>query len=194
MNNRLAEALNAPLSTPAYIGVTGLLNQMVVTNICTHINVCAERGHSPIVLMINSAGGSPTDGVYLYNFLKMHSAHVVTYNAGNCESAALTAFLGGKVRVSAPNGLFMMHPVTLGSAGPERVGKYEANVQGMRLEEARIDGILKLETKLSDNLLKRRSRTEVYFDANTALKHGIVGQVTTMTAVHGAFVVQVPIV
>src|SRR5262245_32832504 len=88
-------------------------------------------GTHRFVVLISSTGGNVLAGITLYNFLRGIPAEVVTHNMGATNSIAAAVFCAGRLRLSVPHGVFLIHGVT-------------ANFpQGAALEEKQLEERLK---------------------------------------------------
>ena len=63
----------------------------------------------PIVMYLNSGGGSVTAGLALYDTMKHVSAPVYTVCVGHCESMAAILLAAGDRRFAMPNARIMIH-------------------------------------------------------------------------------------
>ena len=68
-----------------------------------------EEKRTPIVLVINSGGGSVLDGVGLMDAIKQSKTPVIGICTGYAMSMAFSIFSVCHVRISMPNAIFMYH-------------------------------------------------------------------------------------
>lgn len=64
---------------------------------------------APIVLHINSGGGSATDGLVLYDMIRALESPVIGLVMGSCMSAALAVLSACDYRIATPHSLFFYH-------------------------------------------------------------------------------------
>ena len=70
-----------------------------------------DNAEKPIIIIVNSPGGSADSGFGIYDMLRFVKPPVVTLTAGLCASAAVIIFLAGEKekRFALPNSRFLIH-------------------------------------------------------------------------------------
>ncbi|BCH22580.1 ATP-dependent Clp protease proteolytic subunit [Mesorhizobium sp. L-8-3] len=208
MNDKIAEALAAgtggavyqfgegPIAD-AYFGFTGDITAHNASRLAANLNDAVfRRGAKRIFLHMNSLGGNSADGFFLYNHIRALPALVCIHNVGNCASAALIVFLAGRVRRAAPTALFMAHPTLAATGqGPQNTGlmsaaKAEGVLDSGRTDDARVQHVLRTETKMPEDLLQKCGHIDVYINAENARAYGIVDEVAELRFPAGSEVVQ----
>jgi len=111
------------------------------------------RGTEPIIVNINSFGGSAVDGFCIYEILKLDKRQIVTLNGGCAMSAALLIYMAGDVRLSFKYSEFMYH-------GPKDYSEfYGADPKNLDIASNQ----LKVMTKDMATLMAEGSKKEVRF-------------------------------
>ncbi len=134
----------------------------------------AVSKRKPIVLYINSPGGSVTSGYALVDAIQLSKTPVYTVNMGICYSMGFLIFLAGHKRFAMPHSTFLMHD---GSSGVfwESTSKLKDRVEFETdaMEKRTKDYILS-RSNLSEKEYEDQYRREWYFYADEGKKHQMV--------------------
>ena len=96
------------------------------------------------------------------------------HNTGTVASIATTIFVGAQRRLCSPNGMFMMHPVTVGAKAQSLAIKpLVESLQAAVADETRTESILRAHTQLPDAILGQRRETDVYIPAPLVPDHKV---------------------
>jgi len=130
----------------------------------------------PISFTISTNGGSVYDALALVDMIESCRTPIYTYAYGSIMSAGLPLFVAGHKRFCGKYTTFMYHEAST------RIDDYGSIINSRTNEinrlETIVDKILIEKTKLNEKILKKwYSEREVYIDANSALKHGIVDKI-----------------
>jgi len=87
----------------------GDIDKSVIERIVLPLTTLAQKSVKPIKLLINSPGGSVTDGQMVVDSILTSKAPVITVALGEAMSAAFDIFLAGDRRIVYPNTVLMMH-------------------------------------------------------------------------------------
>jgi len=147
--------------------------------------VSLEPAIGHVHLLIQSMGGTICDAVFLYNFIWAFPKEITLYNAGSLQSAAVTVFLGAKVRKASKSATFMLHRVTHGTPGSD-LARLESAIRNLRLDEARIESILKQHFTVPESDWTNFRNNELWLSADDALKSGIVTEIADFSPPKGA--------
>lgn len=131
-----------------------------------------EEERKPIVLMINSGGGSVLDGIGLMDAIKQSKTPVIGICAGYAMSMAFAIFSVCHTRISMPNSVFMYHD------GYECVSNTSTKVKDWtafapRLDE-RVDKMIAESSKLTVEYLDSIKEHDNYWFADEMVEKGIV--------------------
>lgn len=134
----------------------------------------AVSKRKPIVLYINSPGGSVTSGYALVDAIQLSKTPVYTVNMGICYSMGFLIFLAGHKRFAMPHSTFLMHD---GSSGVfwESTSKLKDRVEFETdaMEKRTKDYILS-RSNLSEKEYEDQYRREWYFYADEGKKYQMV--------------------
>ena len=127
----------------------------------------------PIILYINSPGGSVTDGYGLIDAIITSKTPVYTVNQGICFSMGFLVFIAGHKRYSMPHAEFLMHDGS--TAGWDSMAKMKDRMdfETKQLEKMTKDYITS-HTKISDEMYDEKYRVEWYFLPEEAKEMGVV--------------------
>jgi len=142
------------------------------SRICKELIALDRLSSDPIVLVINSPGGSVTDGFAIMDVMRTVKAPVITLIVGMAASMAGMISVVGHQRIMAANAYWMGHEMRCG--GYDYYEKYKARTQLFDDLWLRLIEHLKKYTKLSLDDLERLRRGELWLSADEAKKKGIV--------------------
>lgn len=128
----------------------------------------------PIVLYLNSPGGSVTSGFALIDAIRLSKTPVYTVNLGICYSMGFLIFLAGHKRFAMPHSTFLMHD---GSSGAfwESTSKLRDRVEfETDVMEKKTKEYILSRSGLSEKEYAEKYRMEWYFYAEEGKKHGMV--------------------
>ena len=126
-------------------------------------------------IFIHSEGGCPSCAVAIHDLINMcdGSVHVV----GSCFSSALFVLAGSSYRTCGPHAHFMAHDIQHTWAGTDRDLKGYAKY--CRTFKAQLVDMMAKVTKLNERQWRSMlSGPEDYFNADTALKIGLIQGIT----------------
>ena len=136
-----------------------------------------------INLHIDSAGGSITDGVAIYNALRAHSAEVHTYVDGIAASIASVVFLAGDKRYIPENaGVFTHLPMLAEMDMPNRKDLQEAQEHLAKFENV-LSGIYMKHTGADEETVKMWMENDTWFFGQEAVEAGFATDVVDKVAV-----------
>lgn len=127
----------------------------------------------PIIIYINSPGGSVVDGYALIDVMQQSVTPVYTVNQGICASMGFLIFLAGHKRYSMLRSEFLMHDGS--TYGWDSTAKMKDR---MDFETGQIEAMTKKyimdRTKINSDLYDAKYRVEWYFLPEEAKYHGVV--------------------
>lgn len=127
----------------------------------------------PIVLFINSPGGSVTDGFGIIDSLLTSETPVYTVNVASCNSMGLLIYLAGQKRYSMPHSEFLLHEGYSGAF--DSSGKIQDRI---RFEGEQVEAMVKefvtSHTKIAPKEYDKNLRREWYFLPKEGKKLGVV--------------------
>lgn len=127
----------------------------------------------PIVLFINSPGGSVIDGFGLIDAIRESETPVYTVNMAECASMGLFVFLAGVKRFAMPHSTFLMHDGF--SWGGDSTAKLQDR---LKFETEQMAEVIKQyvisTTKITSKMFDKKYRVEWYFMPKEAKEVGVV--------------------
>lgn len=127
----------------------------------------------PIILYINTPGGSVSDGFGLIDAMIASKTPVYTVNQAACYSMGFLIFLAGDKRYSMKNSTFLCHDGSSFAFGSMSKIKDRLEFETIQMEKHIMDYIIS-RTTISKELYKKNYKTEWYMYPDEAKKHGIL--------------------
>ena len=131
----------------------------------------------PIKLHINSYGGSVFAGFGSVDYIRNCAAPVVSVIDGCAASAATIMSVTAHERYMNEHAFMLIHQLSSGMWG-----KFEAMKDDMKNNEmlmAKIIGIYEQHTKIPKSKIKDILKRDLWWDAKTCLKYGLVDDIIT---------------
>lgn len=155
------------------------IDETIVDSIVYHIlkynrddKGLAYEARKPILLYVNTNGGSVPDGYALIDAITTSKTPVYTINQGYCYSMGFLIFISGHQRYSMPNATFLMHDGSSfawdSTAKMKDRVDFEAGQVEMRTKEHIIS-----HTKIDEKLYEEKYRVEWYFYSEEAKQYGV---------------------
>lgn len=154
--------------------LTGEIEDTMSSSICAQLLYLASTGRDPILMYINSPGGSVSAGLAIYDTMNYIKCEVSTICMGICASMAavlLSAGAKGK-RSSLANGEVMIHQPLGGMQGQAKDMEIAAN-HIIRMKN-RLNNILAQNCGKSVNEIAALCDRDYYMDAQEAISLGII--------------------
>ena len=160
--------------------INGEIDDEVIDTIVYHIlNYNREdkdirpEDRKPIILYINSPGGSVYSGYALISAMQCSKTPIYTVNQGMCASMAFLIFLAGKKRFSMQNSTFLMHDGQSGAMF-ETTSKLRDRVEFEtgQLEQHTKEYVLS-RTSIDEKFYDEKYRVEWYMLPHEAKKYSI---------------------
>lgn len=137
----------------------------------------AEDPDKDINLYINSPGGSVTAGLAIYDTMQYIKCDISTICMGLCASMGavlLTAGSKGK-RYALPNSEILIHQPMSGLQG--QVTDMDIHMRHLLRVKERMNSILSMHTGQPIEVIKRDTERDTIFDADQALKYGLIDKI-----------------
>ncbi len=128
-----------------------------------------------IKLHINSPGGSLLDCFASIDYIRKSKVPVHTIVEGSAASAATLISVVGQKRTITKHSFMLIHQLS-----SSMWGKFEEMKDDMQNSQVFMDTIYKIyeeHTKIPKNVLKDILKRDIYFDAKTCLKYGLVDRI-----------------
>lgn len=134
------------MNKPNEMYITGEITSKTLTEVLIEIGAAYDEG-TRLHIWISSSGGELLPAFAIHDALARNK-HVEAIATGDCQSAALVAFLGARWRLATPSTVFLNHRISGKTAFPEQ------------LRLAALDAL--------------RQCPEGYFDIVTAMQKGLI--------------------
>lgn len=132
---------------------------------------------SKINVYINSYGGEVAEGLAIYNALKRHKAHVVTYCDGFAASIASVIFMAGDERIMNESSLLMIHNAwTIGQGNSQELRKLADDLE--KITQASI-AAYKSHSTLEESEIKALMDAETWILPEEAMEYGFATKIDT---------------
>ena len=126
----------------------------------------------PIILYINSPGGSISDGYGLIDAIITSKTPVYTVNQGMCMSMGFLIAIAGHKRFAMPHSEYLMHEGYTGVIDNMSKAKDRIDFEAGELEAATRKFVLE-HTNITEELYEKKYRCEFYFLPDTAKELGV---------------------
>lgn len=126
----------------------------------------------PIIIYINSPGGSVSDGYGLIDAILSSDTPVYTVNQAQCCSMGFLIFIAGQKRYTMEHAQFLMHDGSTWNFGSVSKVKDRMEFETVELEAMTKSYILN-HTKMDDKFYDEKYRTEFYFLPPKAKELGV---------------------
>ena len=158
--------------------IAGVIDEETVGGVFGWIIELIEKDRTkPASLYINRMGGSGSDALAIYDFIKNCDIEIDTHALGSCQSAALIVLQAGKKRYAHRYTNFMWH------SGRGKISEYTKAVDIAAYSEwvARSnrdgDEVLRRHTKIPRKIMKQAEMQDMFFDAKQALAWGVCDEI-----------------
>lgn len=131
------------------------------------------KDRKPIILYINSPGGSVSDGFGLIDAMIASKTPIYTVNQASCYSMGFLIFLAGDKRYSMKNSTFLCHEGDGFSFGSISKMKDRLEFETIQMEKHVMDYILE-RTCITHDLYKENYKKEWYMYPDEAKANGVL--------------------
>jgi len=152
--------------------IFGTINEPMASNVIKQLLILDRLSHEPITIMINSGGGSVTDGFAIIDTMNAIVSPVITMIVGAACSMAGLISISGKARIMTENSVWMAHDVATGNV--DYVSKYLARADHSKEMQKRCFAHLAKYTKLSQVDLNKARNEELWIYSEDCKEKGIV--------------------
>ncbi len=142
----------------------------------------ATKSKKDIIFYINSSGGLVSAGLAIYDTMQMVKSNIKTICIGRCSSMAAVLLSGGTKgkRCITPNSEVMIHEMSSYNGG--KIGEIKISYEHSTTLNERLMKILADNTGKSIKQVKKDVELkDKWFNAEEALKYGIVDKILTST-------------
>lgn len=157
-----------------YAVIGDLLAEIITRELVALDNI----NHKPILLWINSPGGSLSAGYCIIDTIHAISSPVITIGCGCVGSMAGALIVVGAKRLMTENTIWMGHDMA-GGVGNDYLGKVLARSKFMEKYRDRYFDLLREHTKFTKKDIKKMQNEEIWLFADECVKKGIVDRIIT---------------
>jgi ATP-dependent Clp protease protease subunit len=169
-----------------YLIFCGSIDAVATQKIATALSNAAAQNAKSIHLVMQTAGGSVADGIFLYNLFRASPIDLTLYNIGLIASAGVIAYLGAHHRKTSALAIFMTHRTTAPSLPAHPSQSRGGIMHSIYLDDARTETILKAHLKLSEDVWANLWRHDLHWSANDAVSVGVADAVAEFAPPFGA--------
>ena len=163
-----------------HLHINGVIDENVIDTIVYHIlryNMI-DKGvkrdkRKPIILYLNSPGGSVTDGFGVIDAILQSETPVYTVNLATCYSMGFLIFLSGEKRFGMPNSTYLCHDGSSLAYDSMSKLKDRMEFETGQMEQHTKNYILS-RTSISEKLYNKKYRTEWYMYPDEAKTYDVV--------------------
>ena len=169
--------MNGPLppnqpGQDVYLIFCGPIDGVSAEKIANALSMAANQRAKSVHLVLQTAGGSVADAVFLYNLFRATPIDLTLYNIGSIVSAGVIAYLGAPHRKTSAFAIFMVHR-TAPPMLPANASQLRAITHSIYLDDARTEAILKAHLKLSEDVWANLWRHDLHWSAYDAVTVGV---------------------
>jgi len=147
------------------------INSTLANKINKELFVLDRLNNKPIILRINSGGGSLPAGFSIIDTIKCIKSPIITVVTGYAASMAGLIFLVGEQRIMFEHSVFMAHDVS--AYNVDYVTKMLDSAEYLKSRQKQVFEFLSKHTKLSQTELVKAKNGELWLFANECKKKGI---------------------
>lgn len=130
---------------------------------------------APIYLHVNSHGGGVSHGLSAMDNIESTRSEVITIVDGMVASAATFLTLAGNVRYITKNSSMLIHQLSAVFWGTYE--EFSDNKKNLDVLMKQIKNIYLEKTKIPEKKLNEMLKHDLYFNAKTCLKYGLVDEI-----------------
>jgi len=152
------------------------INQCIAREVVEKLLVMDHMSNEPIMMWINSGGGSVDDGYAIIDVMHQSRSPIITIIAGSACSMAAMISVAGDLRKMTVNSNWMSHDMSGGVWG-DYTTKVIDRVNFLEREQYKGEEHLRKFTNLSDKDIKRARHGELWLYPDKCLQYGIVDEI-----------------
>lgn len=171
LNDYLGQAIDNSISIADKTRVSGMKRLEDTTGEVLNVAVSLP----PVLLRINSNGGTWFDGLAVVDYIKRSTVPIHTVVDGFCASTATIISIAGHRRFINKNSFMLLHQLSGSSNGTLKQMKYNFESDALLMDRL-IDFYL-AHTNIKRKNLKRLLDKDLYLTSDKCLKYGLVDEV-----------------
>lgn len=156
--------------------LTGVVGEEMANHLVAQLLLLeSQNDKAPIIMYVNSPGGSVTHGMSIYDTMQYISSPIHTVVIGQAASMASLLACSGEVRSITTNSRHMIHQPLGGASGQATDVLIHAN-ELLRWKEV-LTGIYEKHTPQTYEKLQQDMERDNYMTAQQALDYGLVDEI-----------------
>lgn len=167
------------LTDTSFLLIRGRIDDALCRRILRAALALQKRDIDRLHLLLTSAGGSMRAATDLYHALRAMPYEIVSWNMGIVGSAANIVYLAGSVRVTVPEGRFLLHPASKSFAPTEKLREddLEKALNVVREQQDIFRNIVTRETGMSEEDFLRLREKETLIGPDEAVRLGLTHEI-----------------
>ena len=160
-----------------HISISGHITEVIAVAACGQIQELTIRDpEAPIIMHINTPGGSIVDALAIYDMCKVVTNPIVTIVNGGAMSAGLLLLSAGDIRLATPNSMFFYHQPIMSEIGVSTIEEADSVSELYNRYHNVCDEIIRTRAKISKTKWKRNfaGKTSYWFGTEEALTFGLI--------------------
>jgi len=161
------------------IFIFSVIGDECAENVIRDLVALDTLNHKPIVVWINSPGGSLSAGYAIIDAIHGILSPVITITCGVAGSMAGALMLVGEKRLMTENSIWMGHDMS-GGIGNDYMGKVLARTKFMKKYRDKYFNLIKSYTKFTKRDIKKMQNDELWLMADECLEKGLVDKIISI--------------
>lgn len=162
------------------IQVNGVVDNKLATRVIASLLALEQEDHeSPITMIVNSPGGSVTDGFAIYDTMRFIGPDVRVVCTGLAASIATVILLGApkEQRLATPNTKLLIHQPMLSGQVIGQATDLEIRTKDLLQTRERINQLLAAETGQPLERIEQDTNRDYWMTADEAVEYGLIARV-----------------
>jgi ATP-dependent Clp protease protease subunit len=154
-------------------------NELATKVIAQLLALEADDPEAPITMLVNSPGGSVTDGFAIYDMMRFIQPEVRVVVTGLAASAATIVLLGApkEHRVATPFSKLLIHQIYLPSVVRGQATDLEITAKDLMKTRDRINQLYQKETGQPIERIEKDTNRDYWMDAPEAVEYGLIARI-----------------
>lgn len=167
------------------LSVFGAIDQEHAHKICAQLLALEQADpDAPITMILNSPGGSVTDGFAIYDMMRFIQPEVRVVCTGLAASIATVILLAAPKgqRLAMPNTKLLIHQVYLGAVVRGQASDLEITARDLLQTRNHINELLAQETGQDLARIEHDTNRDYWMTAEAAVEYGLIDRIVTSRA------------
>lgn len=162
------------------VPVFGAVDDALASRVCSQLLALEQDDpEAPITMLLNSPGGSVTDGFAIYDTMRFIQPEVRVVCVGLAASIATVILLGAPKawRLATPSTKLLIHQVYIPGVVRGQATDLEITARDLMLTRQRINELLAAETGQPLERIDRDTNRDYWMTADEAREYGLIARV-----------------